>query len=114
MNASARAPISARSWLVDETELVSLVTQGHTDTQIATQLYISVRTVRSHLDRSGTRPDTGAARWGDAHLMAVNVWVALHGIVSLRTSRPSHPWPPVDTLINAALSGQTGLDYAPE
>lgn len=50
--------------------------------------------------------EAGAARQGDAHLMAVNVWVALHGIVSLRTSRPNHPWPPVDTLIDAALSGQ--------
>lgn len=38
--------------------------------------------------------------------MAVNVWVVLHGIVSLRTSRPNHPWPPVDALIDAALSGQ--------
>jgi AcrR family transcriptional regulator len=53
--------------------------------------------------------DAGAARAGDAQLMAVNVWVALHGIVSLRTSRPHHPWPPVDTLVGAALTGQTGL-----
>jgi DNA-binding CsgD family transcriptional regulator len=28
-----------------------LVAQGNTDAQIAQQLYISVRTVRSHLDR---------------------------------------------------------------
>lgn len=53
--------------------------------------------------------DVGAARQGDASVMAVNVWVALHGIVSLRTSRPHHAWPPVDTLVNAALSGQVGL-----
>lgn len=53
--------------------------------------------------------DGGAARHGDADLMAVNVWVALHGIVSLRASRPNHAWPPVDTLIEAALSGQVGL-----
>jgi AcrR family transcriptional regulator len=52
--------------------------------------------------------DAGAARPGDASVMAVNVWVALHGIVSLRTSRPNHAWPPVDTLVNAALSGQVG------
>lgn len=56
--------------------------------------------------------DAGTARPGDARLMAVNVWVALHGIVSLRTSRPHHPWPSVQTLINAALAGQTGLDPA--
>jgi len=53
--------------------------------------------------------DAGAVRHGDASVMAVNVWVALHGIVSLRTSRPNHAWPPVDTLVDAALSGQAGL-----
>jgi AcrR family transcriptional regulator len=53
--------------------------------------------------------DAGAARQGDASVMAVNVWVALHGIVSLRISRPNHAWPPVGTLMNAALSGQAGL-----
>ena len=41
-----------------------------------------------------------------------SAWVAPHGIVSLRTSRPHHPWPPVHTLVNAALAGQTGLDPA--
>jgi AcrR family transcriptional regulator len=54
--------------------------------------------------------DAGAVRQGDAKVMAVSIWVALHGIVSLRASRPNHPWPPVDTLIEAALSGQAGLD----
>jgi AcrR family transcriptional regulator len=53
--------------------------------------------------------DGRTAPQGDAYLMAVNVWVALHGIVSLRTSRPNHAWPPVDTLVDAALSGQVGL-----
>jgi len=53
--------------------------------------------------------DAGRARDEDASMMAVNVWVALHGIVSLRASRPHHPWPPVDTLVNAALTGQVGL-----
>jgi AcrR family transcriptional regulator len=54
--------------------------------------------------------DGGVARTGDATAMAVNVWVALHGIVSLRTSRPaSFKWPPVEALIEAALSGQVGL-----
>jgi AcrR family transcriptional regulator len=52
--------------------------------------------------------DAGAARRPDASLMAVNVWVALHGIVSLRTSRPNHQWPPVDTLVDAAIAGQVG------
>ncbi|HTU08374.1 MAG TPA: TetR/AcrR family transcriptional regulator, partial [Trebonia sp.] len=53
--------------------------------------------------------DAGRARDEDASMMAVNVWVALHGIVSLRASRPHHPWPPVDTLVNAGLTGQVGL-----
>jgi AcrR family transcriptional regulator len=51
----------------------------------------------------------GVARSHDPHAMAVNVWVALHGIVSLRISRPQHAWPPLEDLIDAALSGQVGL-----
>lgn len=58
--------------------------------------------------------DAGSARHEDASMMAVNVWVALHGIVSLRTSRPRHPWPPVGTLVNAALRGQVGLAPPPD
>ena len=34
-----------------EQELVTLVAQGRTNAQIAAQLYISIRTVSSHLDR---------------------------------------------------------------
>ena len=49
----------------------------------------------------------------DAGLMAVNIWTALQGIISLRTSRPpDHPCPPAETLIDAARSAQTGLDHA--
>ncbi len=40
-----------------ERELVTLVAQGRTDAQIAAQLYISVRTVRSHLDRIRDKTD---------------------------------------------------------
>ena len=36
---------------------------GHTDAQIAAQLYISIRTVRSHLDR--IRDKTGCRRRAD-------------------------------------------------
>jgi DNA-binding CsgD family transcriptional regulator len=43
-----------------ERELVTLVAQGRTDAQIATQLYISIRTVRSHLDR--IKDKTGCRR----------------------------------------------------
>ncbi len=56
--------------------------------------------------------DAGEASQGDAFAVAVNVWVALHGIVSLRTSRPSFAWPPVEALIEAALSGQAALAAA--
>ena len=44
-------------------ELVTLVAQGRTDARIAEQLYISVRTVRSHLDR--IRDKTGCRRRAD-------------------------------------------------
>ncbi len=43
-----------------ERELVTLVARGQTDAQIAAQLYISVRTVSSHLDR--IRDKTGCRR----------------------------------------------------
>jgi DNA-binding CsgD family transcriptional regulator len=43
-----------------ERELLALVAQGHTDAQIADHLYISVSTVRSHLDR--IRDKTGYRR----------------------------------------------------
>jgi AcrR family transcriptional regulator len=34
---------------------------------------------------------------------AVLLWVALHGIVSLRWSKPGFPWPPVEELVDAFL-----------
>ena len=43
-----------------EKELVVLIADGLTDTQIAERLFISVRTVRSHLDR--IRDKTGCRR----------------------------------------------------
>jgi DNA-binding CsgD family transcriptional regulator len=58
------AQLSAR-----EQELVILVAQGRTDAQIAGQLYISVRTVRSHLDR--IRDKTGCRRRADLTRLAL-------------------------------------------
>jgi non-specific serine/threonine protein kinase len=52
-----------------EQELVTLVAQGRTDVQIAQQLYISVRTVRSHLDR--IRDKTGSRRRADLTRLAL-------------------------------------------
>ena len=53
-----------------ERELVTLVAQGHTDAQIATQMYISIRTVRSHLDR--IRDKTGCRRRADLTRLALS------------------------------------------
>jgi DNA-binding CsgD family transcriptional regulator len=52
-----------------EQELVTLVAHGHTDAQIADQLFISVRTVRSHLDR--IRDKSGCRRRADLTRLAL-------------------------------------------
>jgi predicted ATPase/DNA-binding CsgD family transcriptional regulator/transcriptional regulator with XRE-family HTH domain len=53
-----------------ERELVTLVAQGRTNAQIATQLYISARTVASHLDR--IRDKTGCRRRADLTRLALS------------------------------------------
>ena len=58
------AGLSAR-----ECELVTLVAQGRTDAQIAGRLSISIRTVRSHLDR--IRDKTGCRRRADLTRLAL-------------------------------------------
>jgi DNA-binding CsgD family transcriptional regulator len=62
--APGTARLSAR-----ERELVILVAQGRTDAQISAQLYISIRTVRSHLDR--IRDKTGCRRRADLTRLAL-------------------------------------------
>jgi len=62
--AAGSARLSAR-----ERELVTLVAQGRTDADIAGQLFISIRTVRSHLDR--IRDKTGARRRADLTRLAL-------------------------------------------
>jgi DNA-binding CsgD family transcriptional regulator len=57
------ARLSAR-----ERELVGLVARGYTDAQIAEQMFISVRTVSSHLDR--IRNKTGCRRRADLTRLA--------------------------------------------
>jgi predicted ATPase/DNA-binding CsgD family transcriptional regulator len=52
-----------------ERELLTLVAQGRTDAQIAAQLYITVRTVGSHLDR--IRDKTGCRRRADLTRLAL-------------------------------------------
>ena len=63
--APGAGPLSAR-----ERELVTLVAQGRTNAQIAAQLYISVRTVGSHLDR--IRDKTGCRRRADLTRLALS------------------------------------------
>jgi DNA-binding CsgD family transcriptional regulator len=63
--ARGTARLSAR-----ERELVTLVAQGRTDADIAAQLYISIRTVRSHLDR--IRDKTGCRRRADLTRLALS------------------------------------------
>ena len=52
-----------------ERELVTLVAQGRTNAEIAAQLSISIRTVRSHLDR--IRGKTGSQRRADLTRLAL-------------------------------------------
>jgi DNA-binding CsgD family transcriptional regulator len=61
---SAQRKLSAR-----EQGLVTLVAQGRTDAQIAAELYISISTVRSHLDR--IRDKTGCRRRADLTRLAL-------------------------------------------
>ena len=63
-SAPGLAELSAR-----ERELVTLVAQGLTDAQIAAKLYISISTVRSHLDR--IRDKTSCRRRADLTRLAL-------------------------------------------
>jgi DNA-binding NarL/FixJ family response regulator len=76
--APSQGPLTAR-----ERELVTLVAQGRTNTQIAAQLYISVRTVSSHLDR--IRDKTGCRRRADLTRLAFSEGLVLR-------PQPGSPW----------------------
>jgi len=65
-------PLTAR-----ERELVTLVARGRTNAQIAAQLAISVRTVRSRLDR--VRARTGCRRRADLTRLALQADLVLSG-----------------------------------
>jgi predicted ATPase/DNA-binding CsgD family transcriptional regulator len=64
------APAGSGKLSARERELVTLVAQGRTDADIAGQLYISIRTVRSHLDR--IRDKTGCRRRADLTRLALS------------------------------------------
>jgi predicted ATPase/DNA-binding CsgD family transcriptional regulator len=67
--AEPQEPPGAAQLSPRERELVTLVAQGRTNAQIAGQLYISVRTVSSHLDR--IRDKTGCRRRADLTRLAL-------------------------------------------
>lgn len=50
---------------------------------------------------------------GDPRLVAVLVWSALHGLVTLRMSRPTFAWPPLDELVDEAVGRLVGMQHAP-
>lgn len=64
-----RKPQTATPLTPRERELLVLVAQGRTDAQIAGELFISIRTVRSHLDR--IRDKTGSRRRADLTMLAL-------------------------------------------
>jgi DNA-binding CsgD family transcriptional regulator len=64
------APSGAVKLSARERELVTLVARGRSNAQIAAELYISIRTVRSHLDR--IRDKTGCRRRADLTRLALS------------------------------------------
>jgi DNA-binding CsgD family transcriptional regulator len=81
-----------------ERELVTLVAQGRTNAEIAAQLYISIRTVSSHLDR--IRDKTGCRRRADLTRLALSA-----GLVY-----PARPTPaPAGHPTLAARAGHKGV-----
>jgi non-specific serine/threonine protein kinase len=65
-----REPTLGRLLSPRERELVTLVAQGRTNAEIAARLYISIRTVTSHLDR--IRDKTGYRRRADLTRLALS------------------------------------------
>jgi len=73
-NAQQAPPPRLAQLSTRERELVTLVAQGCTDAQIAAQLYISLSTVRTHLDR--IRDKTGCRRRADLTRLALQAELA--------------------------------------
>jgi AcrR family transcriptional regulator len=48
---------------------------------------------------------TAAGRDTDPALAAATLWAGLHGLVTLRESRPAFPWPALDDMIAVLLAG---------
>jgi AcrR family transcriptional regulator len=47
---------------------------------------------------------------GDPRRLATLLWATLHGLVSLRISRPDFPWPPLQEEVTLAVRRIVGLD----
>jgi predicted ATPase/DNA-binding CsgD family transcriptional regulator len=73
-SAPGPAPTGPTQLSARERELVTLVAGGLTDAQIATQLFISISTVRSHLDR--IRDKTNCRRRADLTCLALQAGLA--------------------------------------
>lgn len=55
--------------------------------------------------------DAGVAQPGDPFQIATDIWVALHGMVSLRQHLTGFPWPEMDRQLNGILQALTGIPY---
>ncbi len=55
----------------------------------------------------------GLAPPADPARVALSVWTALHGLVSLRSSIPRFPWPPLAQQVDDVLIGLVGLRHIP-
>ncbi len=62
---------------------------------------------RCQADRPTPADDADPAR------LAMLVWTALHGLASLRATRPNFPWPPLDELVAETVQRLVGLRPAP-
>ncbi|MGH8964949.1 MAG: TetR-like C-terminal domain-containing protein, partial [Actinomycetes bacterium] len=59
------------------------------------------------------RDEIARAGASDAHGIAVALWALLHGLVTLRASRPAFPWPPLDALIDRAVAAHLAEAVTP-
>lgn len=53
----------------------------------------------------------GQAQPGDPFAIATNIWVALHGTVTLRRQMSRFPWPPLVDQVSGILEAFTGIRY---
>lgn len=41
--------------------------------------------------------------------LAMDVWVSIHGLVTLRMDRPHFPWPPLDEMVTEIVGRLLGF-----